>query len=406
MFAVVKLPGFAAMRKRATYRAIDATLQRIAETICALLPQCSIARTGRISLEFTFRPQDQVRANALLGELCATLGKPFAFEDFRSNLMPVIGATWINGRPISEHVFDEAMAALEHASENRSRAIIYDRSLAERDVYERVALMRDLSRAIVNDELALHYQPKLSARTATINSAEALLRWDHPEHGLLRTDRLIHIAEQTGAVRELTEWVVRRSLRDAGGLEQAGFEHRVFVNISGLLLSDADFAAWLLETSRGSEYLLGLEITETAVIGDPEIAIEHLEAFVAAGIAVAIDDYGSGLSSLAYLKRLPACELKIDQSFISKLTASHRDPLLVRSTIDLAHALEMDVTAEGVEDNMTLSLLQIMGCDIIQGFVISTPLPIEDYAEFLGNFDGEAIGSASGAPTLLGTSNG
>ena len=136
---------------------------------------------------------------------------------------------------------------------------------------------------------------------------------------------------------------------------------------------------------EGACHRIGFEITETAVIRDPDAAMANLEAFTQAGIKIAIDDYGSGWSSLAYLKQLPANELKIDRMFISGLTDSHRDPLLVRSSIDLAHALEMQVTAEGVDDAMSLSLLRLMGCDLLQGYLISRPIPLIDLIPFLAD---------------------
>ena len=150
---------------------------------------------------------------------------------------------------------------------------------------------------------------------------------------------------------------------------------------------------------------IGFEITETAVIGDPDAALANLRDFTQAGIRIAIDDYGSGLSSLAYLKQLPAHELKIDRLFVSGLTDSHRDPLLVRSSIDLAHALEMEVTAEGVDDAMSLSLLRVMGCDLLQGYFISPPLPLDGLTSFLDDASqAERLsGSAGGQWPLFGT---
>jgi EAL domain-containing protein (putative c-di-GMP-specific phosphodiesterase class I) len=157
------------------------------------------------------------------------------------------------------------------------------------------------------------------------------------------------------------------------------------VNISGQLLADREFAQGALALVRESAGQIGFEITETAVIKDPDAALANLREFSAAGIRIAIDDYGSGLSSLAYLKQLPAHELKIDRMFISGLSDSHRDPLLVRSSIDLAHALEMEVTAEGVDDPVSLALLRIMGCDLLQGYHISPPVPLAELQLFLSD---------------------
>ena len=156
-----------------------------------------------------------------------------------------------------------------------------------------------------------------------------------------------------------------------------GRDLTIFINISGQLLGDAEFVAEACRKVGAGGVRIGFEITETAVIRDPQSAIANLCRFDDVGITIAIDDYGAGLSSLAYLKQLPARELKIDKMFILQLTSSNRDPLIVRSTIDLAHALEMEVTAEGVETQAALALLSVMGCDMVQGYLISRPVSIE-----------------------------
>ncbi len=191
-------------------------------------------------------------------------------------------------------------------------------------------------------------------------------------------DRFIGLAEETGAIAEVTRWVMHRAIADYKALAAEDLAKPVYVNLSGRLVADAAFTQWLLSQARELPTgCLGLEITETAIISDPEHALANLQTLADAGIPIAIDDYGAGLSSLAYLKQLPATELKIDRMFVMGLTSSHRDPLLVRSTIDLAHALEMEITAEGVENAATLALLRTMGCDLIQGFFIARPMTLD-----------------------------
>jgi EAL domain-containing protein (putative c-di-GMP-specific phosphodiesterase class I) len=176
---------------------------------------------------------------------------------------------------------------------------------------------------------------------------------------------------------------VKQAARDQAALRAAGHELTLFVNLSGMLLPDRRFMQELLQLIRQAPGRIGIEITETAVIDDPDAAIENIAAFSAAGVPVAIDDFGAGLSSLTYLKRLPADELKIDREFVMGLADSHRDPLIVRAAIDLAHAMEMKVTAEGVDDPMSLSLLRVMGCDMLQGYFISRPVPVPKLVTFL-----------------------
>ena len=250
---------------------------------------------------------------------------------------------------------------------------------------KRRILSRDISTAMENGDLYLAYQPKMKLRTGDIDGVEALLRWKHPAFGDVPRSEFIPIVEHVGHSRELTMWVLRRAWADRGTLADKGYPLTVYINISGNLLADAQFIAQVIDHAGNAPGTIGLEITETAFIDNPDIALAHLRRLVDRGISISIDDYGSGMSSLAYLKELPAAELKIDKLFISGLTASHRDPLIVRSTIDLAHALDMRVVAEGVESPATLALLRIMGCDYAQGFLISPALLIADLQRFLSS---------------------
>ncbi|MBU3079433.1 EAL domain-containing protein [Sphingomonas quercus] len=251
-------------------------------------------------------------------------------------------------------------------------------------------LLADLIAAVENDRLALVYQPKLNARSNQIEAVEALLRWQHPVAGAIGPADFIPWAERHGLIRQVTQWVLRTAIRDQADLAASGHALAVSVNLSGRLVGDRSFTRWALEACKEAVGPIGMEITETAVIDGTENALENLHAYADAGIRVAIDDYGAGLSSLAYLRKLPASELKIDKMFISTLVSSHRDPLLVRSTIDLAHALEMEVTAEGVETPIALSLLRVMGCDLIQGYEISRPLPLDELRHFLDTRNAES----------------
>ncbi len=245
------------------------------------------------------------------------------------------------------------------------------------------ALAADLDAAVVRGQLFLVHQPKTHARTGEVVGMESLVRWQHPVRGLIGPNDFIGLAEERGEIRRITEWVVRQALIEQRSLALCGHKLECSVNISACLLADEDFGRWLLDTVKDAEGPFGLEITETAMIADPEGALANLHLFADAGLRIAIDDYGAGLSSLAYLKQLPAQELKIDRMFVQGLSTSHRDPLLVRSTIDLAHALGMDVTAEGVDSPAAMALLRVMGCDLMQGYLIAKPLRLGELRAFL-----------------------
>ena len=247
-------------------------------------------------------------------------------------------------------------------------------------------LLEELSAALKTEQVYLAYQPKLNLRTDAIEGVEALVRWQHPTLGTISRDMLIPLAERHDRIHELTLWVLRRALDDQRRLAAAARPLSMHVNVSAALLSNTDFiraACAMVDTGFGG---VGLEITETALITNPTLAMTNLRRLTDHGFAISIDDYGSGMSSLAYLKSLPAHELKIDKMFISGMTSSHRDPLIVRSTIDLAHALDMKVVAEGVESQAALALLRVMGCDHAQGFLISPAVPFDGLLVFLNNY--------------------
>lgn len=380
---IAEIARFATLRRSIGLDLSTQLLHRVADRIVDALDLCQIGRTGRTTIEFAFSASDPATALARLERLSDTLEERITLSGFTIDLPIAIGFADAGSSALLEEIIDHAAAALAEAQGQHQRVRYADVSLTVDQSFDDLALMRDLPHAIRDGELRLHYQPKLRSKTNAIDSAEALLRWWHPERGQIATDRLIELAESTGVIHDLSEWVLARAVEDQLRLAKAGHDLTIYVNISAVLLPDPKFAALALGLAARAPGRIGFEITETAVIKDPDGALANLNAFAAAGVKIAIDDYGSGLSSLAYLKQLPANELKIDRLFISGLTQSHQDPLLVRSSIDLAHALDMEVTAEGVDDPMALALLRVMGCDLIQGYLISPPIDIDALVIFL-----------------------
>ena len=231
--------------------------------------------------------------------------------------------------------------------------------------------MNELHRGMADGQVQLFYQPKLRLRSGVVDSSEALMRWNSPSLGPVPADQFIPLAEETGDIAALTERALARAIEDHGRFAEAGHKVRIAVNVSATLVSDSEFAEHVLRMVSAYPEPVSLELTESADFDNPEQAIEHLQRLAEAGVKIAIDDYGTGLSSLSYIQRLPTRELKLDRMFLSKLTSSQRDPLLVRSTIDLAHALGLEVVAEGIENAETLALLAVMGCDAAQWDVAS-----------------------------------
>ena len=376
--AIAEVERFALLRHRVGFAVANTIMATLTDRLSAALPGVWIGRVGRVAIEFAFTAPDRDQARHRLETARQAMEASLAVDGYRFDLTIMIGAADLGLEPIGEEAIDIAAAMLVEARQEHEPVRIADRAAMRDQTIDVLSLVRELPEAMRAGEVQVYYQPKLRARTNLIDSAEALLRWTHPRLGPVPIEALVRVAEETGAIRALTEWVIERALADHRMLADAGHEMTLYVNISGQLLADPGFAAWALGALGGAAPSIGFEITETAVIGDPERTLAHLQAFRDAGIRLAIDDYGSGLSSLAYLKQLPAQELKIDRLFIKELIDSHRDPLLVRSSIDLAHALEMEVTAEGVDDPMTLALLRIMGCDMVQGYLISPAVPLEE----------------------------
>lgn len=243
-----------------------------------------------------------------------------------------------------------------------------------------LSIMGDLRRGMANGEVTVAYQPKLDIRSGTISHAEALVRWRHPADGIIPPDRFIPLAESTGVVRELTQFVLRRAVADLASLKATGRPMGVAVNVSAADLGSASFVDAVSEVIRSSgtdPCSLMLEVTESAIISSPEAAISVLTALRERGVELAVDDYGTGQSTLSYLKQLPVNELKIDKSFVTSICESENDQIMVRSTINLAHELGLRVVAEGVEDEATLRLLGSLGCDYAQGYFVGRAVSFE-----------------------------
>lgn len=379
---LVEVVNFAALRRHLGAPRADCLVIDVASRIGSALPELRLAVVGRTLVEIAFEGDDQQQLPDVVDRLGALFAQPIDLDGEAHRLEIAIGAAAAQ-TPSADDVrlVEEAEAALADARVDL-RPVIRDFT-AGVPSFDRHSLIRDLGKAISRGEIFLQYQPKVHLRRQEVNSAEALVRWHHPVRGLILPNDFIPAAEESRVIGPLTLFTIERAITDQQLLAEQGHDLTIFVNISGQLLGDSAFVAQTCQLVKNANGKIGFEITETSVIRDPETAIAHLRVFADMGIAIAIDDYGAGLSSLAYLKQLPAKELKIDKMFVLQLTSSNRDPLIVRSTIDLAHALDMEVTAEGVETPAALALLSVMGCDMVQGFLLSRPVSIGALRQFL-----------------------
>ncbi|MET0307841.1 MAG: GGDEF domain-containing phosphodiesterase [Sphingomonas sp.] len=378
-----EIANFATLRRHLGRPRADALVLDVGHVVLDLCPDARIVTAGRALVEFAFECDTPEAAAAEIEKLRKAFLNPLDLEGERYQLQMHFGVAAAPAEDRDDvRLTEAAESALEQARTD-GRVVILDLSRTDL-AFDRLTLMRELPRAIANGEMFLQYQPKVNVRRQTIASAEALVRWQHPVRGLILPGDFISVAEQAGEIGALTIWALRKVIEDQKILAADGYDMPLFINISGMLLADSAFVEETCKIiAQNRDAKLGFEITETAVIRDPDSAIRHLQMFADSGVTLAIDDYGAGLSSLAYLKQLPAKELKIDKMFVMQLTSSNRDPLIVRSTIDLAHALEMEVTAEGVETPSALALLSVMGCDMVQGFLISRPIAIDAFRAYL-----------------------
>jgi len=278
-----------------------------------------------------------------------------------------------------------ADVAMHQAREHGCRYMFYDGN-EDRHSLLHLELSAELRGAIDDGQFVLHYQPKQELTSGRVTGLEALVRWEHPRLGMIAPDEFISLAEQTGAIEPLTEWIFEEALHFLRKLHRRGIKIGVAVNVSTRSLRDSRLEpclAELLKRTGIESRFLTLEITESVMMHDISFAQNVLETLHQRGIRISIDDFGTGFSSLAYLNHLPVDELKVDRSFVLAMQDSDSDQAIVQTTVELAHTLDCTVVAEGIETAGSLKVLREMGCDIAQGYYISAPLAAEDIEQWL-----------------------
>ena len=356
----------------------DLALQQLSQRLQATLrPGDSVARIIGDEFLLLLENSDSDSAVVIADTLQQLLLKPLRVASHDFALECRIGiASYPGDGNAPEELLRRASIAMQDAAGMPSHLQIYQRG---RDAAQQrqIRLIRDLRHAPDRAELLLHYQPKLDIATGQVRQAEALLRWQHPELGMVSPGEFIPLAERTGSIQLLTAWVIEEVLRQLQEWSGRGLHMQVSLNISTADLIDpqlpARVSALLGEYRVPAEQLI-FEITESGVMLNPELALQVLHGLRACGISLSVDDFGTGYSSLAQLKRMPVQELKIDQSFIRDLDDASEDAVIVRSTIEMSHSLGLKVVAEGVEFERSLQLLGRWQCDTAQGYLISRPL--------------------------------
>ncbi len=364
----------------------DRLLQAVAERVSA--PDVRggelLARLGSDEYALLLPGRDAAAAHAVASRVAQALEQPLLRDEQPVDVSASFGiACWPAHGPDADMLMARAEVAMHVAKRKTMPCVTYDAGIDSSSA-QTLSLLSELRRALEHDELRLFLQPKIELKTGAFIAAEALVRWQHPVRGMVPPLEFIPFAEQTGFVRALTLWMFEACAREWPRLQPLGLQ-RLSVNLSTRDLMDSELpqrlqAILLRHGVPASAFCL--EITESAMMDEPQRALETLETLSANGYKLSIDDFGTGYSSLAYLKRLPVDELKIDKSFVMAMERDLDDAKIVRSTIDLAHNLGLTVVAEGVESAKLYSLLRTLGCDEGQGYHMSRPLPAPEIPSF------------------------
>jgi len=367
----------------------DAVLRQVAERLRGALRESdTLARLGGDEFAILLPDVENGRQTAIqvAEKLLDCFSRPYRHEEHEFYLGAGLGIVVFpeHGDDV-DTLMSRADVAMYAAKHKDTPYVFYD-AASDPHTPQRLQLVADLRRAVENGDFILHYQPQVDLRTRCVTAVEALIRWVHPQRGLLSPDQFIPLAERMGLIHPITEWVIGQSLGQCRQWRNNGLKLRVAVNMTSRSFQLPDLPKRmerLIAATHAAPDCLELEITESVLMSDAEHESSQLYRLHENGFTISIDDYGTGYSSLAYLKRLPLHTLKIDQSFVRDMVRDENDAVIVRSTIDLAHNLGYHVVAEGVEDQDTLDLLDMLGCDRAQGYFITRPFDVPSLENWL-----------------------
>lgn len=384
-FAVMfmDLDGFKAVNDAYGHHIGDQLLISVTERLrTCIRAQDTLARLGGdefVLLASIAGPDD---AATLAAKLIENIGESFVLSRYELSVSLSIGISVYPGDGETERdLLLHADAAMYHTKSAGRNGYSFFEASMNANAAEQLQLLHDLRLAETHGELRLHYQPKFEAPAGPVRGFEALLRWEHPQRGLLAPDVFLPLAEKTGLIIPMGKWVLNEACRQLREWHLQGFEHwTVAVNLSAVQFEQPDLLGVVTDAIQKHcipPHMLTIEVTETVAMRNPETTIETLERLTALGIKASIDDFGTGYSSLLYLKRLPASELKIDRAFVRDMSVGNEDSVIVSAIIALAKALGLGVVAEGVETAEQQNFLTGLGCETLQGFLLDRPMAPE-----------------------------
>lgn len=388
-FAVlfIDLDGFKAVNDAYGHQSGDSLLRQLAQRIQTevLRPGDSVARLGGDEFIVVAEVVEPTDAANLAEKLIDALSREIIVDGHTLSVTASVGISIYPGDGEDGHtLLTHADAAMYHAKRlGRDRRYSYFEPAMNENAREQLQLLQDLRQARARGELVLHYQPKFIAPSGPVVGAEALLRWNHPKRGLISPSEFIPIAERTGLIFSIGEWVLDEACRQMRIWRDLGHGNwTVAVNLSAMQFSQAGLVDTIRDTLARHllpASCLAIEITETTAMRDAEASLAVLRELASLGVSISIDDFGTGYSSLLYLKRLPASELKIDRGFINQLEHDQEDAAIVSAIIALGQRLNLKIVAEGVETPAQQRFLTDLGCDSLQGFLLGKPLPAQDF---------------------------
>jgi diguanylate cyclase (GGDEF)-like protein len=365
----------------------DEVIRAAAQRLATVCEPGLLFNVGGNAFVLLMKVPDRAGLEVRIDAIKQAVAPEFELPNFSLHIDVQMGISWYPEHDSTgTSLLEMAGTALQHAQLKGLPFLEYDESMF-RTTVERLELINGFKNAIRGNQLVLHYQPKLDIDKATVTEVEALVRWQHPQYGMVPPDKFISLAEQTGYIHDLTLWVLDTALQQyRSWRDDDGIQLPIAVNISAESLRNPEFFD-IVEAALQRHGLppdaISMEVTESVVVVNPEAAIAVLDRFQQTGIRLSVDDYGTGFSSLAQLSRLPVNELKIDKAFVMNLPRQQADQVIVKSTIEMAHALGLGVVAEGVEDAESLEWLQRLGCEMAQGYYICRPKPAAELIEWL-----------------------